>query len=169
MLWVTFIWTTLCTVTLKRPTFSSLLTVRLRLPTLVSPGDLLLRFLFCTFSSLDSFIPYSIKNRHLKHTMSRRNTSIGSCHWMAPEVVTNGIIDPAKSQAELDGKANDEEFQTGYDNHCDVWSLGKLHASSSKRPTAPTTKPFIGILSFTILPPLAVPYICAALFPLFTD
>lgn len=60
----------------------------------------------------------------MKHTMSRRNTSIGSCHWMAPEVIESGIIDPAKSQAQLQSEETGDEFQPGYDNHCDVWSLG---------------------------------------------
>lgn len=59
----------------------------------------------------------SILDRHLKHTMSRRSTAIGSPHWMAPEVIAS-IPEPQEVLDEQDTKK-------GYDHHCDVWSLGK--------------------------------------------
>ncbi|XP_022688836.1 myosin-IIIb-like isoform X3 [Varroa jacobsoni] len=44
---------------------------------------------------------------HLKETLARRNTSVGTPYWMAPEVVA------CERQADL-----------SYDIRCDVWSLG---------------------------------------------
>lgn len=55
--------------------------------------------------------------RHLKHTMSRRTTSIGSPHWMAPEVI--------QTTPETQDQLEEDDPKKGYDHHCDVWALGK--------------------------------------------
>lgn len=44
---------------------------------------------------------------HLKDTYARRNTSIGTPYWMAPEVI-----------------ACERQMDSSYDARCDVWSLG---------------------------------------------
>ncbi|XP_064474850.1 myosin-IIIb-like isoform X2 [Ornithodoros turicata] len=44
---------------------------------------------------------------HLEETMGRRNTSVGTPYWMAPEVV-----------------ACERQLDYAYDIRCDVWSLG---------------------------------------------
>ncbi|XP_028966557.1 myosin-IIIb [Galendromus occidentalis] len=44
---------------------------------------------------------------HLKETLARRNTSVGTPYWMAPEVV-----------------ACERQADFSYDIRCDVWSLG---------------------------------------------
>lgn len=50
--------------------------------------------------------------------MNKRLTSIGSPHWMAPEVISC-----YKANKDRHG----EHEEDGYDNHCDVWSLGNEH------------------------------------------
>lgn len=74
----------------------------------------------------DDEIAHHVENcsscRHLKHTMSRRSTSIGSPHWMAPEVITS----LPESQEVLE----EDDCKKGYDHHCDVWSLGKYKVLS---------------------------------------
>lgn len=40
-------------------------------------------------------------------TMERRNTSVGTPYWMAPEVI-----------------ACEQQFDQSYDSRCDVWSIG---------------------------------------------
>ncbi|RZF36658.1 hypothetical protein LSTR_LSTR017419 [Laodelphax striatellus] len=44
---------------------------------------------------------------HLQATMGRRNTSVGTPYWMAPEVI-----------------ACEQQLDSWYDARCDVWSLG---------------------------------------------
>nr|XP_018914102.1 PREDICTED: myosin-IIIb-like isoform X1 [Bemisia tabaci] len=44
---------------------------------------------------------------HLAATMGRRNTSVGTPYWMAPEVI-----------------ACEQQLDSSYDARCDVWSLG---------------------------------------------
>ncbi|XP_044736982.1 myosin-IIIa-like [Chrysoperla carnea] len=44
---------------------------------------------------------------HLMATMARRNTSVGTPYWMAPEVI-----------------ACEQQLDAAYDTRCDVWSLG---------------------------------------------
>jgi myosin III len=44
---------------------------------------------------------------HLKNTLGRRNTSVGTPFWMAPEVI-----------------ACEQQMEYDYDSRCDVWSLG---------------------------------------------
>jgi myosin-3 len=44
---------------------------------------------------------------HLAATMARRNTSVGTPYWMAPEVI-----------------ACEQQLDQSYDSRCDVWSLG---------------------------------------------
>lgn len=43
----------------------------------------------------------------LRNTMERRNSSVGSPFWMAPEVI-----------------ACEQQLDYNYNNKCDVWSLG---------------------------------------------
>ena len=57
--------------------------------------------------------------------MSRRSTSIGSPHWMAPEVIASR----PESQEVLD----EDDCKKGYDNHCDVWALGKYEVTCTNR------------------------------------
>ncbi|XP_058834413.1 myosin-IIIb-like isoform X4 [Topomyia yanbarensis] len=44
---------------------------------------------------------------HLAATMARRNTSVGTPYWMAPEVI-----------------ACEQQLDQSYDSRCDVWSIG---------------------------------------------
>uniref|UniRef100_A0AAG5DMW9 non-specific serine/threonine protein kinase n=1 Tax=Anopheles atroparvus TaxID=41427 RepID=A0AAG5DMW9_ANOAO len=44
---------------------------------------------------------------HLAATMARRNTSVGTPYWMAPEVI-----------------ACEQQLDQSYDSRCDVWSVG---------------------------------------------
>lgn len=44
---------------------------------------------------------------HLVATMARRNTSVGTPYWMAPEVI-----------------ACEQQLDQSYDSRCDVWSIG---------------------------------------------
>ncbi|RWS27882.1 myosin-IIIb-like protein [Leptotrombidium deliense] len=44
---------------------------------------------------------------HLAHTLGKRNTSVGTPYWMAPEVI-----------------ACERQIDCSYDIRCDVWSLG---------------------------------------------
>lgn len=44
---------------------------------------------------------------HLTATLARRNTSVGTPYWMAPEVI-----------------ACEQQLDQSYDSRCDVWSIG---------------------------------------------
>lgn len=44
---------------------------------------------------------------HLRNTMGRRHSSVGSPFWMAPEVI-----------------ACEHQLDYTYNNRCDIWSLG---------------------------------------------
>lgn len=44
---------------------------------------------------------------HLAATMARRNTSVGTPYWMAPEVI-----------------ACEQQLDQSYDSRCDIWSVG---------------------------------------------
>ncbi|KAK0087267.1 hypothetical protein PV325_001365 [Microctonus aethiopoides] len=44
---------------------------------------------------------------HLSMTLARKNTSVGTPYWMAPEVI-----------------ACEQQFDSSYDCRCDVWSIG---------------------------------------------
>ncbi|XP_012256582.2 myosin-IIIb-like isoform X3 [Athalia rosae] len=44
---------------------------------------------------------------HLAATMARRNTSVGTPYWMAPEVI-----------------ACEQQLDSSYDSRCDIWSVG---------------------------------------------
>ncbi|XP_052129317.1 myosin-IIIb-like [Frankliniella occidentalis] len=44
---------------------------------------------------------------HLQATLGRRNTSVGTPYWMAPEVI-----------------ACEQQLDSSYDCRCDVWSVG---------------------------------------------
>lgn len=44
---------------------------------------------------------------HLIATLARRNTSVGTPYWMAPEVI-----------------ACEQQLDQSYDSRCDVWSIG---------------------------------------------
>ncbi|XP_014669755.1 PREDICTED: myosin-IIIb-like [Priapulus caudatus] len=51
-------------------------------------------------------VDYGVSS-HLQNTMGRRNTSVGTPFWMAPEVI-----------------ACEQQLDYSYDVRCDVWSLG---------------------------------------------
>lgn len=44
---------------------------------------------------------------HMAATMARRNTSVGTPYWMAPEVI-----------------ACEQQLDQSYDSRCDIWSVG---------------------------------------------
>ncbi|KAK3877220.1 hypothetical protein Pcinc_018021, partial [Petrolisthes cinctipes] len=53
----------------------------------------------------------------LPNTMAKTNMSIGTPHWMAPEVIECQQKTGSEDQQQKTGS-------DGYDNRCDVWSLG---------------------------------------------
>ncbi|XP_062560634.1 myosin-IIIb-like isoform X2 [Armigeres subalbatus] len=59
-----------------------------------------------TENGLVKLVDFGVSS-HLAATMARRNTSVGTPYWMAPEVI-----------------ACEQQLDQSYDSRCDVWSVG---------------------------------------------